>query len=142
MDRLELFKKRIAALPVEGEEIPRKGGFFSAKSVWADNGQLVGVEVDNLGEYPFLSMDVFAATISLLEQSTGCARKGQAMSGRLGDIELSLDSVEGRVAVEVYRKQLGETVFRRITPVSRLLEWAGICKSINGSLCLADRDYC
>lgn len=138
MDRLEVFKERVAALPAGGVQIPRQGGEFNARPVWADDGQLCGVAVDNLGESSFLSLDVFASAIALLETSGGRARKGNAMSARLGDPDLAMDSVEGRIATDVYGQQVGASVFRRITPVSRLLEWAGICKSEKGYLYLAD----
>jgi hypothetical protein len=49
---------------------------------------------------------------------------------------LPIDSVEGRIAFKVYGKQLGQTVFRRITPIACILEWAGICMNQRGKVVL------
>ena len=51
------------------------------------------------------------------------------MNSRLGDQNLSLDSIEGHIAHVVYGKQVGESVFRRITPISCILIWTGLCKA-------------
>lgn len=131
MDRLEWFQQRIGGMSADGKDIPRRGGVFRAWPVW-EKGQLTGVKVSNLGKgktSSVLSMKVFAVTLELLEERgrAGRARKGKAMGAKLGEPELALDSVEGRIANKVYDKNAGETVFRRITPVARLLEWTGIC---------------
>jgi hypothetical protein len=55
-----------------------------------------------------------------------------AMNSRLGDEGLPLDSVEGYVAHVVDGKQVGESVFRRISPIAAILVWAGICDSAPG----------
>lgn len=51
---------------------------------------------------------------------------------------LSLESVEGHIAHLVYGRQLGQTVFRRITPIACILIWAGICEHVPGRLKLRD----
>jgi len=56
------------------------------------------------------------------------------MNGRLGDSKLPIDSVEGYIAYKVYGKALGDTVFRRISPICGLLAWAGICNNERGFL--------
>lgn len=99
-----------------------KGGTFTAQLVNE------GVAVDNLGTQPFLHWSAFQEAVCLLIRGGGRARRGDAMSSRLGDPDLSLDSIEGHVAHVVYGKQVGETVFRRITPIACILVWAGICK--------------
>lgn len=98
---------------------------------------ILGVNVTNLGNNGFLEIRVFAETLDLLRESPNhTARKGNAMGHRLGDAELNLDSIEGRVANRIYGKQVSEIVFRRITPISRILEAAGICESGPGTLIL------
>jgi len=94
------------------------------------NNEIIGVTVDNLGNSPYLPMDVFVATISLLSLNPdNTAIKGSAQGGSLGCIELPINSVEGHVASIVYGDSIGEHVFRRITPISRILEWAGVCQN-------------
>ena len=100
-----------------------KGGTFTARIVNE------GVEVDNLGNQPFLNWSVFQETICVLVRNGGSAMRGNAMNSRLGDPDLSLDTVEGHVAHVVYGKQIGETVFRRITPIACILIWSGLCKA-------------
>jgi hypothetical protein len=96
-----------------------------------------GVYVTNLGNQPFLPWAVFEQTVALLVRKGGRARKGNAMGPRLGDPELALDSVEGHVAGVVYKKEVGATVFRRISPICAILIWAGICVSSDGELMLS-----
>lgn len=136
MYHLEILKRKLNEIPKEGILIPMQGGEFTVKPVVLGD-HLVGVNVSNLGNYPFLPMDVFTVTLTLLEiKNNKTARKGEAMKFRLGDAELGFDSVEGLIAKIVYGKDVGDTVFRRITPISRILQWAGVCKSQNGSLVL------
>ena len=99
-----------------------KGGTFTARLVNE------GMEVDNLETQPFLHWSAFQEAVCVLIRNGGRARRGDAMNSRLGDPDLSLDSIEGHVAHVVYGKQVGETVFRRITPIACILVWAGICK--------------
>jgi hypothetical protein len=103
-------------------EIPlQRNGTFSARLVEG------GVMVTNLGGQPFLPWAVFQEAVQIIIASGGVALRGDAMNSRLGDPGLPLDSVEGHVAHIVYRKQIGETVFRRISPISAILAWSGIC---------------
>jgi len=109
----------------------QRGGYFTAKLVkW-------GVEVDNLGTQPFLPWIVFREAFNLLNRNHGAAVRGNAMDSRLGDKGLPLNSVEGHIASVVYGKQIGDSVFRRITPVACILVWAGICRSEPGKLLLS-----
>ena len=100
-----------------------KGGTFTARIV--DQ----GIEVDNLGNQPFLHWSAFQEAICVLIRNGGRAHRGDAMNSRLGDPNLSIDSIEGHIAHVVYGKQVGESVFRRITPISCILIWAGLCKA-------------
>jgi hypothetical protein len=56
------------------------------------------------------------------------------MNSRLGDEGLPLDSIEGHIAHVVYGKQIGDSVFRRISPIAAILVWAGICEDEPGEL--------
>jgi hypothetical protein len=109
-------------------------GNFHVKPVYHNN-ILIGVEVSNLGTVPFLPLSVFAAVLLLLQQSNGNpAPRGNVFDGRLGDPALPLDSVEGYVAHTVYGKELGDNVFRRITPIAQILMAAGVCTNQLGAL--------
>jgi hypothetical protein len=112
-------------------EIPlQKGGCFRAELVEG------GIIVDNLGAQPFLPWIVFQETIKLLNQNGGSAYRGDAMNSRLGDMGLPLDSIEGHIAYKIYEKRIGDTVFRRITPIACILKWVGICDYRPGKLVL------
>jgi len=95
-----------------------------------------GIEADNLGSKSFLSWIVFTETVYLLEKNGGEALKGNAMNAKLGDQELPLNSVEGHIANFIYGIQPGNSVFRRITPVSCILVWSELCDNLNKRLSL------
>ena len=100
-----------------------KGGTFTAQIVEQ------GIEVDNLGKQTLIHWAAFQEAVCVLLRNGGRAQKGDAMNSRLGDPNLSLDSIEGHIAHVVYGKQIGESVFRRITPISCILIWAGLCNA-------------
>lgn len=87
-----------------------------------------GIYVDNLGGQPLLPWDVFVEAIAMLEKKGGRAKRGDAMSAKLGSRGLPLDSVEGHIAHVTYRKRIGISVTRRITPIACILIWAGLCR--------------
>jgi HJR/Mrr/RecB family endonuclease len=95
-----------------------------------------GVFVDNLGNQPLLPWNVFEGAINLLKQHNGHVKKGDAMKSKLGEKGLPLDSLEGHIAHTVYGRHAGEAVFRRISPVSAILVWAGLCDSESRELVL------
>jgi hypothetical protein len=95
-----------------------------------------GISVSNLTSQPLLPWSMFGETIVLLNEKNGSALKGDAMKSRLGETGLPIDSVEGRITYKVYGKQLGQNVFRRITPIACILEWAGTCVNQGGKLVL------
>jgi len=95
-----------------------------------------GVMVDNLGNQPLLPWVVFQGAIDLLIRKGGRAEKGNAMASRLGAEGLPLDSIEGHIALTVYGKRPGESVFRRISPISAILVWAELCDTNPGELVL------
>lgn len=92
-----------------------------------------GIEVDNLGNQPHLPWRVLGEAVRLLCLKGGRAARGKAMTARLGDPELPLDSIEGHIAHVVYDRKVGDSVFRRVTPISCILVWAGICESLPGA---------
>src|SRR5215213_812287 len=95
-----------------------------------------GIMVDNLGNQPLLPWVVFKEAIDLLVDKSGRAEKGNAMGCKLGEVRLPIDSIEGHIAQAVYLKKLGDSVFRRISPISAILVWAGICDADPGELVL------
>ncbi len=95
-----------------------------------------GVMVDDLGIQPLLPWIVFEEAIDLLVRKGGRAEKGNAMASKLGEEGLSVDSIEGHIALTVYGKKLNDSVFRRISPISAILVWAGLCDSQPGELLL------
>ncbi len=114
-------------------DIPNlRGGTFKAKLAEE------GIEVDNLGSQPFLPWAAFQAAVSILIKNGGRAKRGNAMGSRLGEPDVQINSVEGYVTQMVYGKRVGETVFRRITPIASILIWAGICEHAPNELVLGD----
>jgi hypothetical protein len=95
-----------------------------------------GLMVSNLANQPFLPWTVFEETMALIQKGNGKAVKGDAMNGKLGDSKLPIDSIEGLLAYKIYNKKLGDSVFRRITPIGCILEWAGVCDNERGELIL------
>jgi hypothetical protein len=95
-----------------------------------------GILVDNLGGQQVLPWRVFEEAINVIKHNEGHAKKGDAMKSKLGDKGLPLDSIEGHIAHVVYGKQVGETVFRRISPISAILVWSGLCNVSSGELIL------
>lgn len=108
-----------------------KGGQHFVASVTEE-----GINVSNLGNQPLLPWEVFIETINLLERKGGKAERGN-YTAKLGKDNLPLDSVEGHIAHVVYGKKIGDSVFRRITPVACILIWAGLCYHNAGHLVLA-----
>jgi len=95
-----------------------------------------GINVTNLGNQPFLSWDVFRVAIELLNKLGGTAIRGNAMNYRLGEQGLPLNSVEGYIANKIYRKNEGDSVFKRISPVANILVHVDICRHGNRVLIL------
>ena len=95
-----------------------------------------GIMVDNLSNQPFLPWEVFEEAVLVLDRNGGHTQRGDAMNSKLGDSGLPLNSVEGHIAHAVYGKKVGESVFRRITPIAGILIWAGVCRAAPGELIL------
>jgi hypothetical protein len=109
-----------------------RGGSFRARLV--PN----GIEVDNLSSQPQLPWAAFQAAVNLLLRNGGKAKRGDAMNSRLGEPGLPLDSIEGHIAQVIHDKKPGDSVFRRITPITCILIWAGICRAGRGTVELQD----
>lgn len=134
IEGVETTKRRFAETG-SPTQIPKlRNGSFTAE-IRAD-----GIWVDNLGGEPHLPWAVFQEAICVLIRNGGRARRGNAMRPRLGDADLSLDSIEGHIAHVVYGKHPGQSVFRRITPVACILIWAGVCRAEPGELILCEAD--
>lgn len=127
---VEVIKRKFATAdgPIE---IPlQKRGSF--KAFMTDE----GIVVDNLSTQPLLPWIVFEEVINLIIQKGGRAERGNAMNYRLGEEGLPLDSIEGHIAQAVYGKEPGDSIFRRISPISAILVWAGVCDTNPGELYL------
>lgn len=96
-----------------------------------------GIYVDNLRNQPLLRWEAFIEAVSILKANSGRAKKGYAMKSKLGEQDLLLNSVEGHIAHTVYGYQVGDSVFRRITPIVCILIWANICQNKPGELILS-----
>ncbi len=121
-----MINKIIEKFKLEGDtvEIPLlKRGSFNA--VLKKNGILV----DNLGSYSLLEWKVFEEIENLFREKGPRVLKGDAMNYKLGECGLGIDSVEGRIAYKIYNKRLGDSVYRRISSISGILIWAGICEN-------------
>jgi hypothetical protein len=108
-------------------DIPLQNGKMFQARLIAD-----GIEVSNLGASPILDWKVFKEIETLFYEKGKSVLKGDAMSSKLGESMLPIDSVEGWVAYKIYGKQIGDTVFRRISPIVGILIWVGICKKKRG----------
>lgn len=128
--------------------IEKPRGPFSVEPKF-EGEKLIGVTVSNLGASKELPIEVFIVTLSLLNLSNDktavCGKvmkrdpaTKETIAFNLGDPELPMNSVEGHIASVIFGKKIGDTVFRRITPVARILEWAGVCEYGNGTLKLKE----
>ena len=127
---VEMIKRKFDK-PNRVVKIPLEGGRLFKATMTED-----GIMVDNLGSRPLLPWIVFEEVVRLLARNGGHAENGNAITARLGEAGLSLESVEGHVAQWVYGKKVGDSVFRRIFPISAILVWAGLCNTMPHELIL------
>jgi hypothetical protein len=127
---VEVIKKKFEKMDRQVRIPLQNGESFNASM------SIGGVMVDNLGGQPLLPWIVFEQAINLLTRKRGRAEKGNALDEKLGDKGLTLDSIEGHIAHGVYGKGIGESVFRRISPISAILIWAGLCDNAPNELIL------
>jgi len=116
---------RVVIIPIQG------GSFFSARMTGE------GIIVDNLGFYPLLPWTVFVELINFLIKNGSRAEKGFSTDARLGDEGLSLETMEGHIAHVVYSKKVGDVIFRRMSSISAILVWAGVCVATDDELILS-----
>ena len=109
----------------------QKGESFRAQHQEVDGEDLVWV--DCLGETPYIKYEVFDQIEKAFSHYGETIERGSAMDARLGEKKLPLDSIEGQIAV-VYGYKIGDSVFRRVSPVCNILVWAGLCEHGNGIL--------
>lgn len=122
MNHLAVLKDKLVSVAETGVSLVTQKNDFRVTPI-LKQGYIVGVEATNIPAYPFLSIDVFVAVISLLELSPeNFAVNGNVYNYKLGDPGLPLNSIEGHVAKVVYNYKKGETVYKRITPIVKILE--------------------
>jgi peptidoglycan hydrolase CwlO-like protein len=115
---------------------PVKIPLMSGKQFFEARLEKDGIHVDNLKDQPFLPWKVFSEAINCIKENGGRAKKGNAINSKLGDPNLGVNTVEGCIATKVYGYKTGDTVFKRIEPVSSILAWAELCENKRGQICL------
>ncbi|HEY3361788.1 MAG TPA: chromosome segregation ATPase [Methanosarcina sp.] len=119
---------------------PAKIPLMSGKQFFEARSETDGVYVDNLKNQPFLPWEIFPEAVNCIQENCGKAKKGNATNSRLGDPSLGLDTLEGYIASKVYGCKVGDTVFKRVTPVASILAWAGICENTRGQIGLLSKE--
>ena len=94
--------------------------------------------IDRAQEYHQKMIDKFDEIEELFKEKGPSVLKGDAMNYKLGESGLPIDSIEGRVAYKIYDKGLGNSVFRRISPIVGILGWADICEVESNYLILKE----
>ncbi|AKB75985.1 Chromosome segregation ATPase [Methanosarcina lacustris Z-7289] len=115
---------------------PAKITLMSGKQFFEARAEEDGIYVDNLKNQPFLPWKIFSEAVNFLQENGGQAKKGNATNSRLGDPNLDLNTIEGYIASKVYGCKIGDSVFKRITPIASILAWAEICENTRGQICL------
>lgn len=95
IDRIGFGELKDYLLSIDGSiEITLYGGRIMVVTPVIGNNFVLGINVNTLGNQPFLPIDVFVVTISLLSANAdNQAIKGSAMKGKLGDEFLPLNSI-------------------------------------------------
>lgn len=109
--------------------LPRGGSF----QIYYD-GFGNGVIATNVPASRVLTWKAFDSAVEVMEKNHGKAKKGQAMKAKLGEPDLTLDTIEGYVAYKAYGIKMGESTLRTISALSSILEWSGICNNGYGYL--------
>lgn len=118
---------------LEYSYINQKGNNIHFESI--EDGVLVNCLATS-GYKDFLPWGVFFCAVELLLELNGTAARGEAMSGPLGSERIGLNTIEGRIAHNIYGKQPGDSVFRRISPIAKILIISGVCQDRRGDLVL------
>ena len=119
---------------------PAKIPLMSGKQLFEARFETDGIYVDNLKNQPFLPWEIFSEAVNCIQENNGKVKKGNATNSRLGDPSLGLDTLEGYIASKVYGCKVGDTVFKRVTPVACILAWAGICENTRGQIGLLSKE--
>jgi hypothetical protein len=121
-----------------------RGQTFEAR-VSDDRGGFIvsnlGAPIDRRTNANYLPLQVFYVVVDLLLDKGGEASKGDVFKNRLGDDGLPLDSVEGIIAHKVYGRNIGDTVFRRISPVNGILLASEICQRARGGYIMLSETF-
>lgn len=84
--------------------------------------QITGVSVSNLGNQPFLPIELFRLIIEFLSTCpNNKAPKGNAITAQVGHPGMETNTVEGLVAHFYYNVPVGIYAFSRITPLANVL---------------------
>ncbi len=79
---------------------------------------------------------VFDCIVELLKREGGKAKKGQARgkNDKVGSEKCNEHTVTGVIALEYYKKSIGDSVFDPVFLLAGMLEWAGIARNGRGYL--------
>lgn len=137
---LPIYQDESSAVRAIKEKLNQSGGLVSLPLTRGTHFHIYyeefgnGLHATNLPAKFTIPWAAFDAAVRLLYQKGGQAKKGNAMKFRLGEEGLTLDTIEGYVASAVFHGKTGSSVLRIITPLSAILEWAGICQNGYGYL--------
>lgn len=115
--------------------LQRRGQTFEARVCDDRSGFIVsnlGAPIDRRTNSNYLPLEAFYVVVDLLLENGGEARKGSVFNETLGGDGLPLDCVEGVIAYKIYGKKIGDSVFRRISPVNGILLASEICQGTRG----------
>ena len=124
--------------------LQRRGQTFEARVCDDRSGFIVsnlGAPIDRRTNSNYLPLEAFYVVVDLLLDKGGEARKGDVFNNRLGDNYLPLDSVEGIIAHKVYGRNIGDAVFRRISPVNGILLASEICQGARGGYIMLSEPF-
>ena len=135
LKHLPIYQDESRTIRAIKENLNNAGGIATISLSKGDSFQIYyedygnGILATNLPHNRTLTWKAFDCVITLLEKNGGKAPKGNAMKGKLGSLDLPLDSVEGYVAHYAYGIKKGESCLRTISSLAAILEWSGICKN-------------
>ena len=108
--------------------------YFNIHPVYLNNAiHSINVEKSTLRGDTILPISAFEVVIkALLKQDENILPKGNAQKRKIkiGDQELEIYTLESIIAIEIYKKNIGESTYRRIPVISNILVQAGICENI------------
>ena len=111
--------------------LPRGSDF----SIWYEE-YGTGLCASNLPGRYIITWQAIDCAMELITLKGGKAKKGNAMRSKLGEGDLTLDTVEGYVAANAYHMKNGDSVIRAISTLSAVLAWSGLVQNGYGYLYL------